>query len=489
MVGGQASTMTTGADIVSALPLTVEAAPGTENGSLAEKPRRVRGQVRAKAVRQVIRVTDVLATSIALGVVLATAPKSHMDVFLLLIAIPLTAGICAVVGMDRIDELRLGRSTMDDLPKLAEVSILFVFLIAIIDSLGSGRSLGDGSWILLWAAAFGALVAGRLLVLSLTRRVLAGERCIVIADAAVANLTWKRIEESGSRLSVVGAIALTQEDVAEIVQTTAIADLLDQLDADRIIVSSGLGEAASDLIRMAKASGASVSILPGIFDLVGNSIGIDDVNGIRLVGVQSFGISRSARLMKRSFDLIVTSAGVIATFPLYPLIALAIKLDSPGPVFFKQTRVGRNGKRFRMIKFRSMVDDAEDRKEALLESAHDGQGLFKMRQDPRVTRVGRFLRRSSLDELPQVFNVLLGDMSIVGPRPLIEDEDALIIGLDRSRLDMPPGITGPWQVLRTRASRQEMVEIDYRYAANWSLWVDLRIIMRTASHVARRGNL
>jgi lipopolysaccharide/colanic/teichoic acid biosynthesis glycosyltransferase len=115
--------------------------------------------------------------------------------------------------------------------------------------------------------------------------------------------------------------------------------------------------------------------------------------------------------------------------------------------------------------------------------------MFKVFDDPRVTRVGRFLRRSSLDELPQIFNVLRGEMSLVGPRPLVIDEDAAILGLDRSRLHLMPGMTGPWQVLRTRVSRQEMIEIDYRYVASWSLWLDLKIVIRTALHVIRRRNV
>ncbi|HEX3803739.1 MAG TPA: exopolysaccharide biosynthesis polyprenyl glycosylphosphotransferase [Solirubrobacteraceae bacterium] len=476
-------------EITSTLPLAVEATATPALETTATPTGRLRGQARVKAVRQALRATDIVGAAVALAVVLATARGGHVNLYLVLVAMPLTAVICGLVGLNRIDEVSLGRSTVDDLPKLAEVAILFVFTIAVTDSLAAGRTLEGGRWLFLWAATFVALTIGRMMVRGVTKRVLDVERCIVIGDAAVSNLAWQRIEESGSRLSVVGAIALTQDDIAEIVATSAIAELLEQLDGDRIIISSALGEAATDLIRVAKASGASVSILPGIFDLVGSSIGIDDVNGVRLVGVETYGIPRGARLLKRGFDLAVTAAGVTLALPLFALIALAIKLDSSGSVFFLQTRVGRNGKHFRMIKFRSMVDDAEARKESLRNTANDGQGLFKMRQDPRVTRVGRFLRRSSLDELPQLLNVLHGHMSLVGPRPLIEDEDALILGLDRTRLDMPPGITGPWQVLRTRASRQEMVEIDYRYAANWTLWLDLRIMMRTASHVARRGNL
>jgi lipopolysaccharide/colanic/teichoic acid biosynthesis glycosyltransferase len=156
---------------------------------------------------------------------------------------------------------------------------------------------------------------------------------------------------------------------------------------------------------------------------------------------------------------------------------------------FRQTRVGRDGRHFSILKFRSMVADAEDMKHRLHHLNEAGVGLFKIAADPRVTRVGKFLRASSLDELPQLFNVIRGEMSLVGPRPLVLDEDAQVVGLDRSRLHLTPGMTGPWQVLGTRVPMQEMVGIDYLYVANWSLWLDLKILLRTIRKVVRRTNL
>jgi lipopolysaccharide/colanic/teichoic acid biosynthesis glycosyltransferase len=170
------------------------------------------------------------------------------------------------------------------------------------------------------------------------------------------------------------------------------------------------------------------------------------------------------------------------------LLALLIKLDSRGPVLFRQVRAGRDGRAFRILKFRSMVDDADAQK-AGLRSLNEAEGLFKMSDDPRITRVGRFLRRTSLDELPQLFNVLRGDMSLVGPRPLVLDEDAKIVGWFRHRLRLQPGITGHWQVLGSaRVPLDDMIRIDYLYVANWSLWGDVKLLMQTVPYVlARRG--
>jgi lipopolysaccharide/colanic/teichoic acid biosynthesis glycosyltransferase len=179
----------------------------------------------------------------------------------------------------------------------------------------------------------------------------------------------------------------------------------------------------------------------------------------------------------------------VVVAPVIAAIALAIRLDSKGPIFFRQIRVGRDGRQFSILKFRSMVVGAEAEKDRLRAMNEAGEGLFKLTNDPRVTRVGDVLRRTSLDELPQLFNVIRGEMSLVGPRPLVVDEDAQVLGLDRSRLHLTPGMTGPWQVLGSRVPMQEMVEIDYLYVSTWSLWLDVKILLRTIKHVVQGGNV
>ncbi len=170
-------------------------------------------------------------------------------------------------------------------------------------------------------------------------------------------------------------------------------------------------------------------------------------------------------------------------------IAVAIKLDSDGPIFFAQLRVGRRGERFRMLKFRTMVRDADRMKDSLRDRNEAEEGLFKIVDDPRITHVGRILRKTALDELPQLLNILRGEMSLVGPRPLVVDEDERIEGWDRQRLELLPGMTGHWQILGpARVPLREMVAIDYLYVANWSLWTDVKILLRTVPHViGRRG--
>jgi lipopolysaccharide/colanic/teichoic acid biosynthesis glycosyltransferase len=176
--------------------------------------------------------------------------------------------------------------------------------------------------------------------------------------------------------------------------------------------------------------------------------------------------------------------------PLLVLLSVVIKLDSRGPVFFRQRRIGRQGELFLMLKFRSMVKDADAIKSQLRERNEVEGGLFKITDDPRITRVGRFLRRTSLDELPQLLNVFGGSMSLVGPRPLVQDEDALIEGWQRRRLAVKPGMTGMWQIFgSSRIPMEEMVKIDYLYGANWSIWLDLKILLRTIPYVLRRRGM
>jgi lipopolysaccharide/colanic/teichoic acid biosynthesis glycosyltransferase len=223
--------------------------------------------------------------------------------------------------------------------------------------------------------------------------------------------------------------------------------------------------------------------------VVGSSVEFDHIEGLTMLGVRSFGLPRSSRVLKRAFDLFAGGLVVLPVAPIMAAIALAIRLDSRGSIFFRQTRIGRDGRPFEILKFRSMVVDAESRK-AELQHLNETDGLFKIANDPRITRIGRLIRATCLDELPQLINVIRGEMSLVGPRPLVVDEDAKVAGLDRARLHLTPGMTGHWQILGSaRVPLDEMVGIDYLYVANWSLWTDIKILLRTTRYVLARGGV
>jgi exopolysaccharide biosynthesis polyprenyl glycosylphosphotransferase len=211
---------------------------------------------------------------------------------------------------------------------------------------------------------------------------------------------------------------------------------------------------------------------------------IREVSGIPLITLKGVAFSPGKRFAKRTFDLVVGTLFIIVGAPLWLLITLAIKLDSRGPVFYRQMRVGRGGRVFSMYKFRSMRDGADAHLEGLLEHNEATGPLFKIRNDPRVTRVGRFLRKYSLDEFPQLLNVMRGEMSLVGPRPPLPNEVDAYSDHHRRRLEVLPGMTGLWQVSgRSTLTFEEMVRLDLLYIENWSVGFDLALLMRTVPAV------
>ena len=261
-------------------------------------------------------------------------------------------------------------------------------------------------------------------------------------------------------------------------------------DVDRVIVvARDVPEGPMmALIAACGAAAAKVSIVPGHVHALGPSVAIDDVGGLTVLGLNPLVLSRSSQLLKRCLDVAGAVVAGALLAPALAAIAVAIKLDSPGPVLFRQRRIGRHGVPFTLLKFRTMEVGAERRADELRALSEDPDWL-KLERDPRVTRVGRLLRRTSLDELPQLWNVLRGSMSLVGPRPLIASEDERVAGWSRTRLDLAPGLTGLWQVLgRADLPFREMVALDYLYVTNWSLWLDLKLIARTIPAVlSRRG--
>ena len=227
-------------------------------------------------------------------------------------------------------------------------------------------------------------------------------------------------------------------------------------------------------------------VAPSLVEVAGPRLSIRPVSGLPLLQVEQPQFAGGRRIVKSTFDRTVALCAVAGLSPLLVVIALAVRLTSRGPAFFTQQRIGRDGAPFTMVKFRSMVVDAEQRREELVaESDRDGL-MFKMHADPRVTRVGAMLRRYSLDELPQLFNVMGGSMSLVGPRPPLPEEVERYGDDVRRRLLVKPGVTGLWQVSgRADLSWEESVRLDLRYVDNWSLAADLLILWKTARAVVR----
>ena len=238
------------------------------------------------------------------------------------------------------------------------------------------------------------------------------------------------------------------------------------------------------IVRECERRRMRARIVPDLFQMSLSQVDVEDLGGVPLIGVREISISKGALLVKRAMDVVGAALGLTLGAPLLALIALSIRLDSPGPIIFRQARVGLGGQRFQMYKFRSMHQGAEEEQEALSGMNEADGPIFKIRADPRLTRVGRFLRRTSLDELPQLVNVLRGEMSLVGPRPPLPSEVERYREWHKKRLEAPPGMTGLWQVSgRSRLSFDEMVLLDIYYIENWSLWMDFKILVRTVPKV------
>ena len=322
---------------------------------------------------------------------------------------------------------------------------------------------------------------------------------IVVGEAADADYVVHRIgERQDVGYRVIGVATDTTDHrfvddrgaiVPVVAAITDVADRARELGAEAVIIAGrtpGDGEFIRELGWQLEGSGAELVLSSRLTDVAGPRIHFQPVEGLPLIQVEIPRFDGGKHAIKRGFDVIASAAGLLALAPILLAVAVAIKVDDHGPVLYAQHRVGRDGRAFRMLKFRTMVPDAEQLL-CELTVADEGAGpLFKMHDDPRITPFGRFLRHHSLDELPQLWNVLRGDMSMVGPRPPLTCEVEEYDGHVHRRLLIKPGLTGLWQVSgRSDLDWDEGVRLDLYYVENWSLTGDLMLIWRTIRVVLR----
>lgn len=449
--------------------------------------------LRDRAARRLFAASDGLALLGALFTAMLLAGQ-RADEFavlgLLLLTLPAWMLVFKAYGLYDRPLKRITHSALDDIPRLGHALLVGGLLFW-----GLCRALPVDQLTLLEAALFGmialvAVVAMRRVAVVVLGRWRGHERVLIIGGGPLVERLARILSgDSGFGIEVVGVLDGDARAGAEAsgagadqdAWTTKFERAIAARKPDRIIISHSDFETggAFDAISYCRRYSIKVSVLPDALEVFGPSTEVDEVHGIAVLAVANPALGRTSLLVKRCFDLLVASIALLFAAPLMAAAALAIRLDSRGPVFFSQSRVGRNGTSFQLHKFRSMLDDAERFREDLMAESVETRWL-DLQRDPRVTRVGRILRRTSLDELPQLFNVLRGEMSIVGPRPLPENEDCHVTGWGRGRLDLTPGITGLWQVLgRTQIPFDEMVKLDYLYVSNWSLWLDISLLLRT----------
>jgi exopolysaccharide biosynthesis polyprenyl glycosylphosphotransferase len=339
--------------------------------------------------------------------------------------------------------------------------------------------------------AIGVITVGRA-ALRFCLRTLTTTRVLVVGSGTTADRIMLSVRQEPAMTLVGRAVDGDTVDAGAIGRVTDLPELCRQLDVHRILVAANEQFSAEslDIYRRLQDS-VHIAMVPRYFELISWRSRLTDLSGMPLLEIAQPHLSAWDRLMKRAFDLCMSSAVLVAMSPLLVVVAVGVKLSSPGPVFFRQVRLGRSAEPFKVIKFRSMTADTEAAPAADSAPERDDPGLplheLRNKDDEtgRITHFGAFLRRTGIDEIPQFINVFKGDMSIVGPRPFIPRESN-VEGWATRRFEVRPGITGLWQVSgRNDLTRNDLVRLDYLYVASWSLWWDLKIMFETPMTMVR----
>ena len=313
-------------------------------------------------------------------------------------------------------------------------------------------------------------------------------RILVLGSGRVARSLAERIRRTPG-IAFVGLVDDAPADPMDVIGSVSVLpDIVERQQVDRVFVAFSRVPQQETLLTLRALKGrVGISVVPRMYELLSWRATIEELHGIPLLHVAPQQMSLGARTAKRGLDFVVAGGLLLLFAPVLAAISVAIRLTSPGPALFRQERTGRNRRPFQIYKFRTMVADADAQKAQLAELNESDGPIFKMRQDPRVTPLGAFLRRTSIDEFPQLINVIRGEMSLVGPRPFPPAEAARIGGWASTRFSVLPGITGLWQVSgRSELSNEDLLHLDSVYVSSWSLGWDLRILLRTPRTVLRR---
>jgi exopolysaccharide biosynthesis polyprenyl glycosylphosphotransferase len=458
-------------------------------------PAPARTSSRDALTQPALRLADILGLVLASAAAALIAPAATLPSLGLYVVAAMT--ITQLYGLYARDAVVMRAGMLDELPRLAQALTFAAALTILVGPQLVGVELDVVT--LAWAISSVAVPASRKTARAIVRNRTADERVLILGSGAIADLIATKIAKHPEiGLRVVGCLD-ADGDHEPMLAASGLPHLGGLADVERVVEEHAVHsvviafsavphEDLLDAIRRCKRLRLKISVVPRLFEVIGSRVELHDIEGLTLLGLRGPVRSRGAIAAKRGMDISGAAVALALLSPLLLVIAAIVKLTSQGPVFFRQERIGLRQRPFSMIKFRTMVKDADERKAevAHLNEAVGGQ-MFKIASDPRVTRVGRFLRATSLDELPQFLNVLRGEMSIVGPRPLIREESDAVLGWHRTRLDLTPGLTGPWQVMgRQHVPFDEMVKMDYLYVAEWSFWNDVKLALRTVPVMFRR---
>jgi exopolysaccharide biosynthesis polyprenyl glycosylphosphotransferase len=490
---------------------------GEPTGALgAETPEilthRIRGQNsrrRGWLVRRMLLLADIVALTLAflLAESFYRNGNQHFlrETVLLLATLPAWVLVAKLYGLYDRDEERTDHSTADELAGVFNLVTAGSWLFLVSGHLSGLATPSFLRMFVFWALAIVLVVFARGLARSLCRRsVLYLQNAVIVGAGDVGQLAARKlIQHPEYGVNVVGFVDAKPKErrsdlghLAMVGTPEQLPQIVRQLDVDRVVIafSNGSNEETLQLARSLRDLDVQIDVVPRLFDVVGPAVGIHTIEGLPLLGLPPLKISRSSRLIKRSIDIAGASAGLLLTAPLFALLAFLIKRDSAGPVFFRQQRLGRDMKEFVALKFRTMhveTDDAPHReyiKQTMSPRAAVGEnGLYKLEREDAVTRLGHWLRETSLDELPQLINVLRGEMSLVGPRPCLAYEVEHFAPHHFDRFMVPAGLTGLWQVrARGRATFGEALDMDVAYARGWSLGLDFKLLCLTPLQLLRK---
>lgn len=476
---------------------------GIEQAEAFERLVRARRRDRDYWLRRVLLAGDWVALVAALVgafVIAGGRDQPVREACWILLVLPLWAVLFRLYGLYERPLRRIEPTHLDDAASLVHALLIGTLALWLYFRFGPMRHISLEEVILFGVFALALIAVTRVLLRTVSLRVQGAERVLVVAPMDQVRVIQRKLRNHpGYGMDVVAAMPFSSErvegpglricgsfaELPPLVSSGEIDHVMVQLDQENV----SHGE-ITELMRSCGQAGVRFGIFTRERTFLTAGVDLNHLEGMGFLSYHPPVLSRTSQLLKRALDLVV-SAVLLALLALPMLvIAVAIKLEDPrGTILFRQTRVGKDGERFKLLKFRTMVLNADDLVARLMEQSLDPDWLV-MEGDPRVTRIGSFLRRSSLDELPQLWNVLKGEMSLVGPRPLSERDDAEVRGWGRHRLDCIPGVTGYWQVLgRNDIPFREMIELDYAYVTSWTFWGDIKLLLRTVPVVlTRRGS-
>ena len=467
---------------------------------------------RGRAVRRSLLIADLTALVVAFGALQLFFPAQAMDdrlslnseLLLFVASLPLWVVLARAMGLYDRDAERPEHTTVDDLVAIVSLVTTVVWLGFVV-SYVTGRASPDfGKWVVFWGLAVAGITVARWAARMIVRRRAAlVQRALIVGTDRSAQLVGRKlVQHPEYRISLVGFVDASPTPLRNEVAGVPVLGgaeelpaLVEQLEIDRVVFgfSGATDSQMLLLVRHLQALGVQVDMVPRMFEALGPSASVTSIEAMQLVSLPPTRMSRDALLLKRAFDVVGSIVLLVLTSPVFAVIAVWIKLDSPGSVLFRQTRLGLDQRPFTAFKFRTMRSGTSSdehrayiRRAMSAEATQEEGGLYKLERPDDVTRSGRFLRKTSLDELPQLLNVVRGDMSLVGPRPCIPYETELFEEHHFERFSVPAGLTGLWQVTaRARSPFVEALELDVLYARSWSFWGDIVLLLKTPVQIFR----